>query len=388
VPATPLVFAVNRRDWKTVSGGGLQAQWRRERGDTVLGVDHRCQVVRQMLMAAGLYNAPDPVEDTFAGLLDDTVVGPAPAQFTGRRKRRGRHRPSKSIKAIHEGSTIELQDFMRRQLRAAKLHRYACGTWVPAAAAAGAAPPSSTTTILTQYRSQLCRVGVTLAERLELATDPVARDARTCAGRRRHRALHSISQELLAFASLSAPSAQSQRVLCMGADFGWNGGARACFPFREIYSILAQHCLVVMCDEFRSSSFCPACNRRLAHPTEAGARDIKGTLYCANAACVMNHLYVNRDSFAAVTIGTKMVCERVLGAYAGVFSRWSAPGVQQTGAAAAAAAMAGHQAPASDLPAVSLLNLFGPATPPGGVRWDQWWWGLHILLFFFFWCLY
>jgi hypothetical protein len=157
--------------------------------------------------------------------------------------------------------------------------------------------------IAEQYRSVLCRASCELDVRLQRATDELAVEARVCAGRRRHRALDSLQQELKAFASLTAQHAESPRVLVMGADFGWNGGARACFPFRLLYRLLAQDMLIIQADEFRTSSYCPCCNGKLAHPADARGSAIKGTLYCPNNACFMAHTFHNRDTLAALTIG-------------------------------------------------------------------------------------
>jgi hypothetical protein len=121
--------------------------------------------------------------------------------------------------------------------------------------------------------------------------------------------------------------------------------------------------LIVQADEFRTSSYCPCCNGKLAHPADARGSAIKGTLYCPNNACFMAHTFHNRDTLAALTIGVKFVWERVVGGYAGAFSRWSAPSDSDSsgsdsGSGSGAAGAAGVQV---CMESVNLLGYFLPA---------------------------
>jgi hypothetical protein len=388
----PLAFMVERANWKAASGADYVAAAQRQRGDTVLGDVERRLMVRHWLEASGTAfvgggGAQSLFRQNVAPVGDADTAAPARKQRKGRRGRGGRHRWRQrgpvagltvaaervarmaAVVGVVDGPPIaptdqhvELRDFIARQIRAADLHRHDCGVWVPAIAVAAALEPAAPTmdAIAEQYRLQLCRVGVELEQRISRATDVVAVEARVCAGRRRHRALDSFLQELNAFASLTVQDTKSPRVLCMGADFGWNGGARACFPFRQIYRLLAKQCLVIQADEFRTSSYCPCCNGKLSHPSTARGTPIKGSLYCASDACSMNHYFFNRDTLAALTIGLKFVFERVVGDYAGAFSRWSAPG-DSAGMAAGAVGEA-HEARAArvQMSSVDLVGFFLP----------------------------
>ena len=195
-----------------------------------------------------------------------------------------------------------------------------------------------------------------------MATDPVAATVRMSAGRRRQRTLGSICSELVAFASLSTSSETCLRVLCVGADFGWYGGARAGFPFRELYRLLSQHCLVVQCCEFRTSSFCPCCNGKLSHPTDVSGQPILGSVYCPAPACGLGHIFLNRDTLGALNIGLKFVYERVFGDFAGVFSRFSDAKAGEAVAAPVAAAVA------EVVGAVAVAVAVAAATPRGAGR--------------------
>jgi hypothetical protein len=84
------------------------------------------------------------------------------------------------------------------------------------------------------------------------------------------------------------------------------GGA---FPLKRFVDELGTRCIVIVLDEFRTSSRCTHCSGPLSHPMKADkVTEFRGTVYCKAKGCGSFGRFENRDAVGACNIAFRFIC--------------------------------------------------------------------------------
>jgi hypothetical protein len=88
-------------------------------------------------------------------------------------------------------------------------------------------------------------------------------------------------------------------------------GAGGAFPLQRFIKHLAKRCIVIVCDEFRTTRRCGDCGADTKHPLQSDHKtEFRGTLQCADETktCGSRGRFKNRDVAAACNISSRFLC--------------------------------------------------------------------------------
>ncbi len=98
-------------------------------------------------------------------------------------------------------------------------------------------------------------------------------------------------------------------VVLMGGWFKDVNAPGGAFPLKRFVDELAKKCVVIVLDEFRTSSRCSHCSGPLSHTTKADkSAEFRGTVYCTAKGCGSFGRFENRDALGAANVSARFIC--------------------------------------------------------------------------------